>query len=300
MVLDLDGTRPRFFHERVKVEEHQGDPLHRGVSKDARARLVREIESLAWTLGINNAPRQSLMPVINADVGRVLGERYIVSEPHVALWDLPVFLSFLEISAGNLYFWRRLMSDINALQSLLRDDQSSFRFRDVGTSPDLKDKFQLQLIDNEHLHRVVTDRTFELTRIAEFDVAQRDYAEAWKHYSRADFDDALVNAHKAFESAAKAIIKRVDNARNPDQMVTNQLAPALVQLDILPQRMNTIVTNLQQIFTSAGTLRNAAGTGHGSLDLASPEASVALMGLRMSGTLIAFLAERWEQMRPTP
>jgi hypothetical protein len=70
--------------------------------------------------------------------------------------------------------------------------------------------WQIQQIDNEHLHTVIVDRTFELTRITEFASAQRDYAEAWMHFSRGDFDDALVNAHKAFESAAKVIIKRVD------------------------------------------------------------------------------------------
>jgi hypothetical protein len=298
MTLDLEGTRPRFFHERARIDELQGNPLHRNVTSEARQRLVRELQSLAYTLGING-PRQSILPIIEADVRRILGNDYTVSEYQVVEWGWPAFLSFLEISAGNLYFYRRLLSDIHALQSILRDDFSSFRFRDVGTSLDLKDKFQLQLIDNEHLHREVTDRTFELTRVADLESAQRDYAEAWKHYAKGDLDDALVNAHKAFESAAKVIIKRVDPASTPENMQTNRLVPELVRLEIIPGNgFATLVDNLRMLFQNAGTLRNQAGTGHGSIDLAGPEASIALMGLRLAGTFIAFFAERWAQLQP--
>jgi hypothetical protein len=49
---------------------------------------------------------------------------------------------------------------------------------------------------------------------------------------------------------------------------------------------------------NSGVVRNVAGTGHGSVDLSSPEATVALMGLRLSGTFVWFLAERYAQMAP--
>jgi hypothetical protein len=67
-----------------------------------------------------------------------------------------------------------------------------------------------------------------------------------------------------------------------------------VQKDVIPSAMTSIATHLEQIFRASGGLRNQAGNGdHGSVDLTTPEASVALLALRLSGTLIAFLAERW-------
>ena len=145
---------------------------------------------------------------------------------------------------------------------------------------------------------VLTNRTFELTRLAEFASAQGDYADAWKHYSTGNLDNALTDAHKAVESACKAVIKKADPTSTPENMQLRPLVDNLVCLNIIPQGLTHVCGQLEQIFRSAGTLRNQAGAAHGSLDVTSPEASVALLGLRLSGTLIAFLAERWIQVEP--
>lgn len=57
---------------------------------------------------------------------------------------------------------------------------------------------------------------------------------------------------------------------------------------------------LAALYQHSGALRNAAGVAYGSLDLEGPQASVALLGLRLSGTHVSFLAERWPQMRSRP
>jgi hypothetical protein len=239
---------------------------------------------------------------IRGDIDRIRGlagvtRRHSMESLEREAEDAPTdtFLTLLEICVARLWRHRARLSDVELLQSILADDLSAFRFRNVGSTE--APEFHLQLIDNEHLHREIVDRTFELTRNAAFESAQRDYREAWKHYSKGDLDDAVVNAHKALESAAKIVIKRVDPASTPDHLQTNQIVPELLRLDVLPTRLNNIVGNLQQIFLSAGSLRNTAGTGHGSPDLKGPEATVTLLALRMSGTLVSFLAERWEQMK---
>jgi hypothetical protein len=77
-------------------------------------------------------------------------------------------------------------------------------------------------------------------------------------------------------------------------MQTNQLVEELKRLDIIPGRLGNMLNPLVQVFRNAGVLRNAPGTGHGSIDLTSPEANAALLGLHLSGSLVFFLAQRWE------
>lgn len=297
MAVDLDGSRHRLFHERMQAEQQEGNPIKQGITAPARDRLIRDIEAAATRVDDKTMQVVSYSGAILKEVQRVFGRGpNTIGLAYTPKMPLEHFLSVLEIAANILYSATRIEKYIGELQSILKDDLSAFRF--VRVSADPRHTWHIQLIDNEHLHREIVDRTFELTRVVAFESAQRDYAEAWKHYSRGDFDDALVNAHKALESACKIIIKRVDPTSTPDDLQTNQLIPLLVSLDIIPSRMLYSATKLAELLTNAGTLRNNAGTGHGSLDLASPEAAVTLLGLRLAGTYVSHLATRWEQLKP--
>jgi hypothetical protein len=298
---DFQGKRHRYFRERRVAGASVGKPVKKDVGVDARRRLVREIEARAMVVSPYAALDEAFLPEIFEKVRQVAGidlhgnaEKYAVKLP------IDAFLEFLEIAMETLYVHRQNRDDFDTLQSILADDASAFRFRAVERShgPYVELRFEIHEIDNAHLAREVVDRTFELTMIAEFASAQRDYGEAWRNYARGDLDGALVDAHKAFESAAKIIIKRVDPTSNPEQMQTNQLVPELRRLDILPGRLGNMLAALTQVFQNAGALRNAPGTGHGSVDLASPEANAALLGLHLSGSLVFFLAQQWELMKP--
>ena len=298
MRIGQSGHRPRFYAERKALEARGDNPMIKEVTDQARGRLIREIKYRTrytdahgfsqdfelWTVGDINR-------ICGADISDYQLETFAKES------ELDDFLQILEIAVARIMRHRmNPLVDVAVLQSVLADDFSIFRLVNVRTSEN--PLFQVQPIDNVHLHAEIVDRTFELTRDPRFASAQTDYAEAWKHYSRGDLDDSVVNAHKAFESTSKVLIKAIEPASNPDQMMTNQLVPELVRLDILPSRLNNMVGHLQQIFTSAGSLRNTAGTGHGALVPTSPEATVALLALRMSGTLVSFLVERLNQMRP--
>lgn len=105
-----------------------------------------------------------------------------------------------------------------------------------------------------------------------------------------------ISSCAANEAAAKVIIKRVIRRATR----TNQLVPELKRLDILAGRLGNLLTPLAQVFQNAGGLRNAPGTGHGSIDLTSPEANTVLLGLHHSGSILVFLAQRWKSMKPRP
>jgi hypothetical protein len=302
MAVDLEGSRPRYFMERAKAEAQAGNPVHQDVTRPTRRRLMREVENLAFTLDEWHQRRTFIGNITN-EMNRVIElppplrtfTRQTLEEVAAEV-DRDIFLTMLEISMSIIWSFRRDESDVKKLQSILADDLSAFRFRNVGARQ--REKFELHLIDNEHLHREITDRTFELTRVAELASAQRDYADAWRHYSKGDLDDAVSNAGKAVESACKAVIKKVDSTTAPENLNLGPLVTLLVQRSVIPAAMTGVATHLEQIFRASGGLRNQAGAGaHGSVDLITQEASVALLALRLSGTLISFLSERWQQMK---
>jgi hypothetical protein len=303
MTLTQDGNRPRFYAERRKLDAQEGNPIREHVSRATRMRIGREIIAASGYYD-NQQSRKNFGPRMCLDLDRV----FLRDPTHAFRCDytfdddlaelsLDDFLQALEICVGYIYRYRPdPLRDINILQSLLADDLSLFRLVDTGEAK--MPRFQIQRIDNKHLHAVITDRTFELTQIADLASAQEDYADAWRHYSRGDFDDAATNGGKAVESACKAVIKKLDPTSAPENMNLGPLVTLLVQKDIIPSAMTSIATHLEHIFRASGGLRNQAGNGaHGSVDLTTPEASVALLALRLSGTLIAFLAERWGQIK---
>ena len=65
--------RPRYFHERAKVESQRGNPVHRGVSTGARMRLMREVEEMSSPFFDTNQQWQDIRDTIAAATQRVLG-----------------------------------------------------------------------------------------------------------------------------------------------------------------------------------------------------------------------------------
>lgn len=291
MGIDYEGKRPRLFHERAAAEANAGYPLRDDVTLPARKRILREVESLART------PKgQTFVHAVCEEINRVLDKHFMPGFLPVGAEGISrdEFLSIVEICVNQIWFMTRSMYGVERLQSILADDLSTFRLRKVGSDP--LAQFQIHKIDNEHLHREIVDKAFVLTGDKRLGAAQRDYAEAWKHYSTGDLDDAIVNAHKAFESACKSVIKAVDPTKMPEDLTTAKLVKLLVELDIVPSRLEDNAVRVAGILGNSGALRNSAGIAHGSLDLDTPESDLALLCLRLSGSYIAFLASRLSQM----
>lgn len=210
---DLEGKRPRYFSER-KVAGDTGSPVERAVSSTARGRLTREICYRAVTLGEGS---QGFIEDICERFHTVTGIRLPDSSDDLAhelqAMSIDNCLTFLEVAMNGLWDGRSRKEDFHVLQSILADDASVFRFRE---SPSGEPRFTIIEIDNPHLMREIVDRTLELTANLELQAAQADYEGAWRAYARGEFAQALVSASRAYESAAKVIIKRVDPDSSPE------------------------------------------------------------------------------------
>lgn len=301
MKISHDGARRRYYADRQKQEAAAGFPLEAEVSTETRARIIRYVRR--HSTYVAGGVSKDFEPALREDLREHFGGSTVdwsntYFDHTIGKFDLDEFLQMLEMAAERIIRYRSSpVSDINVINSLLADDSSAFRLVNVGDEK--KPLIHVQKIDNEHLHMVLTDRTFELTRIAEFASAQNDYAVAWKHFSTGELSVAVTNAGKAVESACKVVIKKVDPNSTPENMNLGPLVGLLVDKDIIPAKLVGVSNHLEQIYRASGGFRNEAGKGaHGSVDVTTPEASTALLALRMSGTLISFLAERWLQMKP--
>lgn len=186
MNIRQDGERARYYLERKTVQEQAGNPIHHGVSEKARLRIMKEVR---WRSGYRDGFGNwvNFMRLLAADCNRVFespitgltefSERTLDLQAEAAETD--EFLQLLELCAARIVQHRgdSAVTDLEVLQSVLADDLSAYRLVNVGTKT--VPRIHVQVIDNPHLHAVLTDRTFELTRIAELAAAQNDYADAW-------------------------------------------------------------------------------------------------------------------------
>lgn len=294
------SERRRLFHERAELEERQqrGDPiLFDEIPRTARGKIAR------WILD-RLCPRQEMQSDI---VDRLCRSKGVGSldgwQASDQLWrfahDAPVpeFWSMVEAAADVAAVARRthgalieFLGGIHHLNVLFGDEFLGYRIAETEVGA-----YDIRRIDNELLHREVVDRTFEITRHAEFVTANADYAEAWKHYSKGDFDDAIVNAGKALESAQKVLLRKLDANADVNQPAA-KLTQALFDAGVLPAKLETCLAQVRAICAqTVPPLRNAPGVGHGSADLTGPEAALALLVLNLTGSIIVFLVQAYER-----
>jgi len=179
---------------------------------------------------------------------------------------------------------------IQHLNELLGDEFLGWRIVLEG-----KRDFCVRRVDSRILHREVVDRTYHLTAHDDFASANKDYSDAWKDFSRREYDNAITNAGKALESAEKIVLKKL--APQADTSLTAApLAKAVFDAGILPPRLQTFRAQLRTIFEATiGPVRNMAGNAHGSEELNEPDAHLALLILNLTGSLIVFLLQTYEK-----
>lgn len=299
-----DGKRKRVWSERKKVERHLADraghPLHDDVTLQTRERIFRDMR--AWLKRCPTSTPSSVdrwgqfVQLVEQKLGDLQAARLDRQEFRDMTTD--EFVDVLEMATNFHWLMRRMPSEIDEINSLLADDRSRYRLRNVGTPQAAH--YEVQHIDNKHLHTVIVDRTFELTTIGEFSSAQNDYAQAWREHTKAVFDQAIFLAARAVEAACKLVVSKVDPAADINDKSLNAVTVKMSELGIIPSQFQTTATALNSILQTSGVLRNVPGVGHGSLEVENFDASLSLLALRMSGSLISFLAARWIQMSAPP
>lgn len=299
MSITDEGKRRVHFHRRQlnAKREAQGDPLlFDSIPRATRTRIslllekhvpIAQATEIVRELRIECEKPDGLVPTIHGAIDELAG--LLVSSP------TPIFCSGLEAigdGIGRMYRTKPNVRDavLGEFQAVLAEDFVGYRYR--WNQP--HQQYDIERIDNPHLHKEIIDRTFELTTKHAFAGAQNDYSEARGHYSKGEFADAIFKSGKAYESALKAILDKMGVTYKKETAAA--LAKLAIDNGLISSRLQTFISALNSMMTQGpNTLRNQAGVGHGSADLVGPEASLASLVLNLTGSLIVFLVEEWER-----
>jgi hypothetical protein len=125
--------------------------------------------------------------------------------------------------------------------------------------------------------------------VEEFEIANDDF-------SKGDIKDAIHHAHQALDGTMDAILDKRGYVFDPNKFGKNKKPNAAHRIEALIEE-GILHRSLDALFKSAGTPRNLApGAGH--TQGPSPkslERSCAGLELRLCGTLIVYLIERYEE-----
>ncbi len=116
---------------------------------------------------------------------------------------------------------------------------------------------------NTVTHETIVKPALQLLRDEAFRGAEDEYMSAWRHFTKDENKEAIVNAEKAFESTMKTICSKMGYSFNPDRDDSKKLLDVLKANSFFPtyleSHLNAVVSSLQ---SGAPTVRNRT-SGHG-------------------------------------
>jgi len=300
MVGEIMSDRPRLFHERVELEERQqrGDPIEfEEIPNMTRAKMAHWVAD--DILHHDETRCANVLRRLRRSMGALPGtaktnlqwvREIIRSADAIHVWSL------VELAVNDAFdvAWkadydserhvRNVAERLREFNVFLGDEFIGYQVvRNNGQAPPLI----VHRIDSELLHAQIVDRTFEITGAPEFVAANEHYSQAWKHYSKGDYPDAITNAAKAMESALKVVLTKMDSTIRTDNLSTSDLIRELFKRDFLPETMKPVVKQLRTLYEQAAPpLRN--DSAHGDVKPFEPDASLTLLVLNLVGSLIVF------------
>lgn len=116
---------------------------------------------------------------------------------------------------------------------------------------------------NTITHEKIVRPALQLLCDEAFRGAEDEYMSAWRHFTKNENKEAIVDAEKAFESTMKTICSRMGFSFDPDRDDAKKLLDVLKNNNFFPpyleSHLNTVVSSLQ---SGAPTVRNRT-SGHG-------------------------------------
>ncbi|MFT4037802.1 MAG: hypothetical protein QM692_06450 [Thermomicrobiales bacterium] len=146
-------------------------------------------------------------------------------------------------------------------------------------------------IDSQHLHETITAPAIRLLQREGYDRALAEYISAYDHFGKSEFDDAIIDAQKAFESTMKIALERSGVAVADGEMAA-QLIPKITA-QIVPPYLRSHFESLRALMLAVPAVRNRPNVAHGG-GSSEPETlnALASFALDVTGSAIKFIVER--------
>lgn len=190
----------------------------------------------------------------------------------------------------------------NSLFSFIQKVNEIFKIDKIGYEivPAGLDRLPFIIIpyNSQYLHLETIKKPLSLMHDEDFKGALNEFEEALDEYRKEQYKDAIHKANKSYESTLKTIL-------DLQKVAYDEARDKIPQLVLkIKNNANIIDSNLQSTFDSfwsvlqngPPTIRNQPGIGHGQgLDIKDIEKSYADFVLRLTGTYIVFLIERYKE-----
>lgn len=216
----------------------------------------------------------------------------------------PQLLDAIEIAFRLLmqFEWDRARHMPFELHGILTPSQAveelnrRFQQHSLGYYFDLEG-LQIIRIDSDYLHTEAVVPALSLLRRAGFEGAETEFLRAQEHSRHGRYEEAIVDALKAFESTMKLICDDREWAYDRNRDTASRLISNLVQQGLIPDRALAEFTGLRSLLESGlPTARNRnAGHGRGSSPRQIPD-FIAAFALHMAAVNIVFLVEAFNAL----
>jgi hypothetical protein len=147
---------------------------------------------------------------------------------------------------------------------------------------------------SDFMHQEVVVKSLTLLVNEEFDGALEEFKNAIESYTKAKYENTIIEACKAFESTMKSILDKLGVSYEKNKVTANDLLGLLKVNGLFDPFLDNMFKNLQEILRSGlPTVRNKI-SGHGDgIDVVEVKRSYASFALNLSGSSIVFLLDRY-------
>lgn len=208
-------------------------------------------------------------------------------------------LDLIDLLFSNLNI---ILKSINK-QGFLNDGEKKFKARIEYSLEEVNYRFkqndlgfqiiegQLVKMENEFVHNEIIKPAISLLYEKGFKTASEEFLEAHKHYREGDYEEAIVDAERAFESTMKIICHNKHFAYK-DNFPAKKLISVLLDNQFIPLYLQTHFSQLcNTLENGLPTVRNKNGShGQGVAEIVIPE-YIAKYALNLCATNIVFLVE---------
>lgn len=151
-------------------------------------------------------------------------------------------------------------------------------------------------IDSQYLHSQTVDPALQLLTAKGFQGAEHEFLKAHEHYRHGQYDDAVVDAARAFESTMKSICDEM-KWEYSGRATVKDLIRVVSEQGLFPEWHDNHVNSLRSVLEGLATVRNKNGShGTGSEKRDVPD-HMAALAIHLAGSNIVFMVESFERLR---
>jgi hypothetical protein len=151
---------------------------------------------------------------------------------------------------------------------------------------------QIVRVDSSFIHAEVVVPALSLLSSQQFKGAEQEFRNAHEHYRKEEYEDAILDAQRAFESTMKIICDKCEWSYEKGN--ASELIDVVLENELIPKYLKNHLSGLKSVLIGVATIRNKTSAhGKGTEIIDVPEHLVAYV-LHLVASNIVFLVEAYK------